>query len=120
MKRMELAAIATLAIAFLGLGASPPDSDLCSIEKSVIHHMEPAGVTRTTPQFIREIAIEDRYAVALWVLGEAGGTATLQKKGDKWVVLYAGGGWNSAGGLIDEGVPKAIAHRLARDVGMSG
>lgn len=100
------------------LGASIGEGDMCAVESAVVHHMQPAGVTTNRP-IIREIAVEEGYAVALWVDGYAGGTATLKKKNGTWVVLSSGGGWNSATGLMEEGVPKKDAERLAKDVGMN-
>jgi len=99
------------------LGASTGEGDMCAVESAVVHHMRPAGVTKSRP-IIREIAVEDGYAVALWLDGYAGGTATLKKKDDTWIVLALGGGWDSASGLVKEGVPKKDAERLAKDVGM--
>jgi hypothetical protein len=87
------------------IGAAPgTDGNMCAIEKAVIHHMRPAGVIN--PPIITRIAIEDEYAVALWVEGYAGGTAVLRERTNAWAVLSEGGGWNSVKGLMEDGIPQ--------------
>lgn len=116
--QQELRAYTLVLVLLSCVGAAPiADGTMCAIEKAVVHHMRPAGVSN--PPAIVHAAVEDGYAVAVWTEGEAGGTAVLRKRANEWVVLSESGGWNSARGLMDAGVPKKTAEALAKDFGMS-
>lgn len=62
------------------------------------------------------IVVQD-YAVANWVQGAQGGRALLKQAHGAWqILLCAGDGLRHTDGLVQAGVPKATAERLAQSL----
>ncbi|QNM95311.1 copper uptake system-associated protein [Chitinimonas koreensis] len=67
---------------------------------------------------VAPVVVEQDYAVAGWLQGERGGRALLRQQQGQWqILLCAGDGLRSADGLVNAGVPAAVAQRLAARLG---
>lgn len=84
------------------------------IKSVVLEKLRDDAVSGVTPQ-VKRVTIVDNYAIADWLLGEAGGSAVLAKKKGDWIFLAPGGGVYNVEELQQQfGIPENTANKLVQ------
>lgn len=83
-----------------------------AVNQATIEHLQQGRETLPHSPSISRTVIEENYALATWIWGEAGGQTALSFTDDAWTVLTSGGGAIDVSGLEAAGVPSAIVEKL--------
>lgn len=94
-------------------GSSAQDKQL--ITKAVLEddRRNNSNVASAVPLQVKQIAVNNSYALATTIIGEhGGGVAVLKKKQGNWQVIGGGGGWLILKDLEALGIPRNSAQVL--------
>jgi hypothetical protein len=89
--------------------AQPPQSELDAARQAALAALNDRAQYKAT---IREVVVEDNFALAGWLRGEGGGNILMKKQNGNWERVTSGGGSLGLQGLIDYGVPEPTAKKL--------
>jgi glucokinase len=82
------------------------------IAKVTIENLLSGQGKSITQPIVRRTTVDEKYAIATWQWGEAGGQSILIQQDNRWKVLASGGGAVSLEILKQQGIPAPIAERL--------
>ena len=85
--------------------------------QAIEHSMKKLFDKPHSPLAVAPVSIEGDYAVAGWIQSGKGGRAILKKEKGQWVIHVRGGdGLKQASALVQTGMDKATAERLAKKI----
>jgi hypothetical protein len=104
------------AMSFMLMFAAPVMAQ--TVDESAISELLHTTFDRPeAPLTIAPIVVGGNYAIAGWTQGDMGGRALLRRKEQNWIlILCAGDGIKSRGGLVQAGIPIQDAVALERDL----
>jgi hypothetical protein len=91
--------------------STTPASDP-AIAKATIEHLLSSKSKAKAQPTVRRSTVEEKYAIATWQWGEAGGQSVLIQQGKRWKVFGSGGGAVNLETLKQKGIPAKTAERL--------
>jgi hypothetical protein len=95
------------AIAKPAITASNP-----AIAKATIAHLLSSKSKSKVQPTVRRTTVEEKYAIATWQWGEAGGQSILIQQSKRWKIVDSGGGAINLETLKQKGVPAKVAEKL--------
>jgi hypothetical protein len=82
------------------------------ITKATIAHLLSSKSKSKVQPTVRRTTVEEKYAIATWQWGEAGGQSVLIQQSKRWKVVDSGGGAINLETLKQKGVPAKVAEKL--------
>ena len=107
-----LSALTTIVLAQSAPAKSTISPEVEAINQAALDHLQKGREGLSQSPSIERTVVEEGYAIATWIWGEAGGQSVLSLTDEVWTVIVSGGGAVDVSVLEEAGVPTDIAEQL--------